>query len=244
MLIVDDAHWLDPSSRTALRFALRRLDRDAVLTVLASRHRPEQLGFDPTDERLELGGLAPDAALAVLSRTGPTAPPVAAEVTAATGGLPLALVEVGAQLSAAQRVGEVPLPEPLPVGDRLLAAYQSRIGSLEAATRLALGVVAAAGSATHLVVPALAATSLSIEDLLPAEAAGVVLLLPEGPRFGHPLIRAAALGALEPAERRRVYSALAGLAADAANGARDTWCAPAPARPKRWRRIWRAWPAL
>lgn len=220
LLIIDDAHWIDPASGTALRFALRRLDRDAVLTVLASRHRSVRLGFDPTDEHLELGGLEADAAMAVLGRSGPIAPHVAVEVIAATGGLPLALVEVGAQLSVAQRLGEVPLPEPLPVGDRLLAAYQERIRSLPAATRLALGVVAAAGSATHLVVPSLAAFDLTLEDLLATEAEGVVLLEPEGPRFGHPLMRTAALGVLGPGERRRIYASLATLAADVEDRAR------------------------
>lgn len=211
VLVIDDVQWMDPASRVALAFALRRLDQDAVLAVLASSERAERLGLASEGEPLVLGGLSAEAGIGLLGSTGPIAPEVAARVAAATAGLPLALVEVDRQLSEAQRMGRVALPDPLPVGDRLLSAYRQRIGPLPASSRLALGVVAAAGSATHLIPAALAAKGLSLGDLSVAESVGATKVGPAGPRFVHPLIRAVALEALEPAERRDVHRTLAFL---------------------------------
>jgi hypothetical protein len=136
---------------------------------------------------------------------------VAAAVIAGTGGTPLALKEVGAQLTVEQRLGFEPVPEPLPVGERLLTLYQDRIRPLDRDTHLALAAAAAAGSAHHSIPPALQAMTLSQELFAAAESVNVVHLGLAGPVFPHPLLRAASLAVLSPAERRQIHSALAGI---------------------------------
>jgi DNA-binding CsgD family transcriptional regulator/tetratricopeptide (TPR) repeat protein len=155
----------------------------------------------------------------LLGRFGPFAPEVAAKVVAATGGLPLAITEVGAQLNEAQRSGREPLSDPLPVGGRVLARFQERFARLDHRCRVAVGVAAAAGSEA-IAVP-LALTHLGLDDvptggtlLDDAEEAGLIAVDREGVRFRHPLVRSAAMSALSAADRRRVHAALAEVTAD------------------------------
>jgi hypothetical protein len=96
LLTIDDAQWLDHASRDALLFALRRLERDAVAAILCERtgDGPPMVG----DEwpLLVLDGLDPVAARALLEHTtGSTIDaPLAERIVTATGGNPLALIEV------------------------------------------------------------------------------------------------------------------------------------------------------
>ena len=151
----------------------------------------------------------------LLHQTGPYAPDVAESIVRETAGLPLALLEVGAELTPGQRLGEAPLPNPLPVGDRILAEYRSRLSTLPAGPKLAVGVVAAAGSDISAVVPGLALLGLPSDVLDEPETAGVVNTTPAGPTFRHPLLRAAALSELTGSQRRRAEWALANTVEDA-----------------------------
>src|SRR5205823_9277290 len=110
-------------------------------------------------------------------------------VLAATGGNPLALVEVARQLSAEQRRGAASLPDPLPVGDHLVESYRRLLAPLPDDCRLVLATVAAAGSAAALVGPALDRLGLSLDALRPAEEAAVVSADALGVHFRHPLLR-------------------------------------------------------
>jgi DNA-binding CsgD family transcriptional regulator/tetratricopeptide (TPR) repeat protein len=211
MVLIDDFQWIDPASATILTFALRRLDADAVIAILASRLNPGGSWLDRSLHLVELGGLPSDAALAVLEEGGPIAPSVAEAVITATGGVPLALKEVSSQLTVHQRLGFEALPEPLPVGEHLLTLYQDRIAPLELDTRLALGVAAAAGSAHLSIPPALRTLKLNEDALTAAEEASVVRFGPTGPVFPHPLLRTASLAVLSPAQRRQVHAALAAV---------------------------------
>ena len=211
MVVIDDLQWIDPASATILTFALRRLDADAVIAILASRQNPTGSWLDRSLQVVELAALSSDAALAILEQSGPVAPGVAEAVIAGTGGTPLALKEVGAQLTPEQRLGLDPLPEPLPVGERLLKLYQDRIAPLDLDTRLALGIAAAAGSAHQSIPPALRAIELGEESLSAAEEANVVRLGPTGPVFPHPLLRTASLAVLSASQRRRMHAVLAAV---------------------------------
>ncbi len=131
LIVLDDWHWVDAESALVLDFAFRRLDSDAIAVVTTSRRPPA----DPESGRLEvvrISGLSTGAAMKLLHRTGPYAPKVAESIVRETAGLPLALLEVGAELTPGQRLGEAPLPNPLPVGDRILAEYRSRLSTLPA----------------------------------------------------------------------------------------------------------------
>ena len=59
LVLVDDVHWLDPASLEALLFALRRLDSDAVASVMTLRADIPALADLP---RRDLGGLGRDPA--------------------------------------------------------------------------------------------------------------------------------------------------------------------------------------
>jgi DNA-binding CsgD family transcriptional regulator len=214
LVVLDDWHWVDAESALVLDFAFRRLDSDAVAVVTTSRRPPA----DPESGRQEvirISGLGTGAATELLHQTGPYAPEVAQSIVRETAGLPLALLEVGAELTPGQRLGEAPLPNPLPVGDRILAEYRSRLSTLPAGPKLAVGVVAAAGSDISAVAPGLALLGLPSDVLDEAETAGVVNTTVAGPTFRHPLLRTAALSELTGSQRRRAEWALANTVEDA-----------------------------
>ena len=100
LVAVDDAPWLDAPSREALVFVARRLQEEGVVLLLAARSG-EPVGGDLPE--LVLGGLDAVAAAALLG--GDIAPEVAARLFDATGGNPLALLELSgaAERRAAQR---------------------------------------------------------------------------------------------------------------------------------------------
>jgi DNA-binding CsgD family transcriptional regulator len=219
LVCVDDAHWLDEASRLALGFAFRRLDADAVAVMVASRSEASSMGLDSVTQSVEVNGLAAEDGTLLLERVGPFAPGVAAKLVAATGGLPLALTEMAAQLTQAQRSGREHLPDPLPVGGRVLGRFQERFARLDYRCRLAVAVAAAAG-AEATAIP-LAVSLLGLDDgsageslLEDAEEAGLIAVDSHGVTFGHPLVRSAALGVLSVSDRRRVHAALAEVSAD------------------------------
>jgi DNA-binding CsgD family transcriptional regulator len=210
LVIFDDLQWLDVVSADALGFALRRLDADAVGVVVAGR--PGSISVLDQGAAVSLGGLDPDSAARLAADRGPDmAPAVVEALVAGTGGNPLALVEAVARLTLAQRQGTAPLPEPLPIGNRLLELYRAQLAHLPADCQLALAILSAAGTAGHLVGAALSGYRLGLDVLEPAETEGLVVQQADGFGFRHPLICQAAVDLLAPAERRRVHEALAEL---------------------------------
>ncbi len=214
LIVLDDWHWADAASAAALEFAFRRLENDAVGILISSRRQPTHALTRAKDLVIQLSGLGVEPGVELLARDGPIALDVARRIVAATGGSPLALREVSAQLNGDQRLGVAPLPSPLPVGDRLLAEYRARLNRLRSDVRTATGVAAVAGSDPASVSPALSLLNLDIELLDVAEAAGVVNDGPLGPVFPHPLMRAAALTQLSGTERRRIEWAFATIVDD------------------------------
>src|ERR1700722_6175828 len=121
LVLVDDVHWLDRESAEALAFTARLLHADSLAFVFAARPRAAgRTGFDAIAAR-RLGGLEPlDATvLLALGVTGALDPAVAGRLVAGTGGHPLALIELMAQLSPEQFAGVAPLPARLPVSRML-----------------------------------------------------------------------------------------------------------------------------
>ena len=66
LCLVDDAHWLDRTSADALVFAARRLDAEAVVMLIASRHTEEQRFDGPGLPDLTLDGLSDEEALGLI----------------------------------------------------------------------------------------------------------------------------------------------------------------------------------
>jgi AAA ATPase domain len=141
VVMVDDLHWLDPGSAIAVLFAARRLVRDGVAVLLATRHgSPPGTSLDGLDH-LTLDGLDIRDAAALLPPG--TAPAVVSRLVEATHGNPLALIEIAERLKPAQRRGTAALPDPLPTGGRLEAVYEPVLASLPAASRHAVLLAAA-----------------------------------------------------------------------------------------------------
>jgi len=209
LAVVDDAHWLDTPSREALLFAGRRLRSDSVVLLLAMRDRPwlESAGI----ERLELRGLAPDAAAELVAGTArAVSSGVRERLIADTGGNPLAILEALATLTDAQLGGSAPIVGPIAVGRSLERSFAQRLEPLPDETRRALLIAAASYSRdANEIARALAGMGLATSALDPAEREGLVTTQAGRVEFRHPLLRSAAYHVADPVERRAAHRALA-----------------------------------
>jgi DNA-binding CsgD family transcriptional regulator len=223
LVTVDDAHWLDAASAEALLFAARRLEREGVVLLFASR--PDDPRFaDCGLEVLTVEGIDDSAAAAIVTERAPTvAPDVLVELVRVAAGNPLALTELPSHLTAEELSGLKPLPMPLPIGASLARAFVSRLERLPDATRRALLVVAASGSTSNEdVFPALERLGLS-HALEPAEASELVVIEHGTVEFDHPLVRSAVYGTATPGERRDAHEILAATARGTYGDERRAW---------------------
>jgi DNA-binding CsgD family transcriptional regulator len=218
--VVDDAHWLDDASAAALLFVARRLQAERLALVFAVRDG-EAHGFDAPDlPTLSLGGVTGEAAGAVLSSAAngtEVDPAVRDRVVAATGGNPLALVELAGVLSAEQLAGRLPLPGQLPLTVGVERRFLDRHRRLSGPAQRFL-LLAAADDTGRLPVIRDAADRLGIgDDALDAvERAGLLRVDGDAVAMYHPLVRSAVYRAATSAERRAAHRALAEvLTADA-----------------------------
>src|SRR5690606_18900516 len=207
VVIVDDAQWLDVPSLEALAFAARRLHEDPVAVLIATRsHESPELLRDLPE--LELDGLdaAASAALvaAPLSGQGPEA---MQRLFLATGGNPLALLELSADpLDPVEVSDGVP---PLTLPDRLRAAFARRLDALAPADRAVVVVAVVAGGDLRVVQTVCAALSLDPEALGRAEQAGLLTTSGGHASFRHPVLRAVIYATASADLRRRVHRAVA-----------------------------------
>lgn len=211
LCIIDDAQWIDPESIEVFAFIARRLHAERIALLFGIRVPTVQR--DPLEgfERMTMQGLtdADSEALLVQSTRTPPSPAVTARILAEALGNPLALEEIGRELSPEQATGTSPLPDPLPVGRRLETAFlqQSRGLSTDAQ---ALLVIAAAETFRDpdTVRRAALALDVSTDAYDAAERAGFMTLGSEL-EFRHPLIRSAIYTGADSALRRRAHLALA-----------------------------------
>ena len=209
LVLVDDAQWFDEPSLAALVFAARRLLGEAVVVMLAARTGEAPALEAGRLQRLELGAVDAATAAAILVRHGSCTPPpgVANRLVRATGGNPLALVEL------AGRCGELGLPAgggPLAIATSVQAAYRRRLDHLPDATRELLALAAAEDSGQLATIAAAAAIAgLALDDLPAAERTGLVRLAGGVLAWQHPLARSAAYLAVAPDRRRALHAALA-----------------------------------
>ncbi|MGY1634952.1 AAA family ATPase [Geodermatophilus sp. SYSU D01186] len=236
LLVLEDVHWADRSSRELLRYLLARLADEPVAMVVSYRsddlHRRHplrpllaELVRLPGVERLELEPL-PDAAVGELVRG------LAAGVPEKTVDDVVARAEGNAfyaeELTAAGLAGET---LPLALTDVLLA----RVEQLGEAAQRVLRVAAVAGRRVHHDLVA-AVSGLAPAELEAALAEAVhhhLLVVSDGGRyrFRHALLREAVLADLLPGERVRLHAAIAahltavpgaGTAAELAHHARGS----------------------
>jgi hypothetical protein len=227
LVVIDDAQWLDDESALALSFVGRRLWAERVAMVVALRDTPDTSGRFEHLRRLDLVGLGDPEALQLLAESAraPVDPTVATHIAAATRGNPLALVELPAALTVEQLRGAAPLPDPLPIGDRLSGLFASRARVLDADARMVLLLAAAErlGDPALLRRAAEIAGELSWDEAVArAEASGLVTFAPTV-EFRHPLVRSAVYYSAAAADRRRAHAALAGALDTDIDADRRAW---------------------
>lgn len=220
LLVVDDAHDLDGPSVDALVFAGRRLLTDPIVLLLATRtdREPDPLRGLP---HLGLGGLDVDRASQLLRHgaAGPVTEDAVRRAHAATGGNPLAMLELVADLEALERI---PPEVPVPVPEVLAASFDRRLARLPEPARGVLLLAAVADGDLAVVSAAAPAMAGRVEDLVAAEEAGLVSLAAGRVRFRHPLVRSGVYAAATAGQRRQAHLAVA-RALPAADLERRTW---------------------
>jgi predicted ATPase len=212
LVVADDAHWLDRSSRDALSFAASRLDAERVILLVGARGQVPPPGFDRGFPEVQLGPLSEaDAELLLDGQPRPPRGRSRAQVLAQAVGNPMALIElanvVADDPAASRRWGA----EPLPLTDRLSAVINSRFATLPEQTQAAL-LLAAVADGPDLRAATTAVSGPGAQALVAAEQLGLVRVDRTGLRFAHPLVRSAiyhtAPFAQRAAAHRRLASAL------------------------------------
>lgn len=201
LLLIDDAHLLDPASADALRFALRRLLAEPLAALLAVRSGERSL-LDGSDiDVLELAGLEAAEAVELLHSSPPA---LVARLHAETAGNPLALLELR------EEAGSSPPGTPMQVSTRISRAFARRADALPQAARTLL-LLAAASSSRDLstIERAAAALRMDVSELAPAEQQGLVRIAEGTVEFRHPLARSAIYSEAPALERRAAHRALA-----------------------------------
>ncbi len=232
LVLIDDAHWLDPSSADALLFATRRLQADRVVVLYAVREGEGRPLDTAGLESILLAGLSREAATSLVQAQIEIAPEVAELLYQETGGNPLALIELPGLLSPEQMTGVAPLDDPLPVGSSVERAFARRVAALPTPSRRALLVAAVSlSNALEPLIDALETLGVPATALEPAEDNGLVKLVGEQFEFGHPLVRSAVYQAAPPSERRAAHRALADSLAESDHGLRAWHLAAAALGP-------------
>jgi DNA-binding CsgD family transcriptional regulator len=222
---VDDAHHLDAESMEALAFVARRLEADPAVLLFAGHDDPRLVEGAAGIPVLRVSGLDPEAATSLLRSAlpEPIDPAAAAQIATATGGNPLALLDLARELDARRLTESSLADEPMPVGHHLEAFYLRRVRHLTPELQLWL-LVAAADSTGNLDLIRSAARELSVLDVAEeaAELAGLVVL-GGSVKFRHPLVRSSVYNGATGPDRRRVHRALSQAAADLALVELEAW---------------------
>jgi DNA-binding CsgD family transcriptional regulator len=226
LVLVDDAQWLDRASAETIAFAARRLLADPIALVVAIREGEPSPLLEAGLEEARVGGLDPASAAELLQSAAPARlrVEVVRRIMDATGGNPLALVEMASEAHRFEAAaGYAPLP--VPISTTVERAYLRRAVAVSAAGRSVLLLVAASGTAgVELVRRAAAAVGLPQSAVEEAEAAtGLLALRGRSLEFVHPLAAAAVYHAASPAERRAAHRALATAMSDLESADRRAW---------------------
>jgi DNA-binding CsgD family transcriptional regulator len=233
LLVIEDLHWADATTRHLVTFLARMLHRESVAIIGTYRtddlHRRHPLRGViaelirlPMVALVELGPL-PVAALAEILSNALNAPfPLSAAalnslVERAEGNAYYAEELLTASSCTEGTDGT------LPTGlAELLLSRVERVS--DAAQQVLRAAAVAGGSAADDLVRAASGLPDDAYEAAVREAAGHQLLAPDGPdgyRFRHALLREAVYGNLMPGERTRLHARLASLLADVPGAAAE-----------------------
>jgi DNA-binding CsgD family transcriptional regulator len=226
LCVIDDAQWLDDASASALEFVARRVDADRIALLFGARDGDVRRFSAPGLPELHVDGLDAEAGGQLLAeRVGvPIQPEVMNRLMEATGGNPLALVELPALITLGQFSGREPLPWPLPITDAVQRIFVQRVHRLPEPTQRLL-LVAAADETSRLATVLAAASQLGVPAaaLDPAERADLLAIQSGQLAFHHPLVRSSIYQSATDAERRSAHRALSQVLLEEADADRRAW---------------------
>jgi DNA-binding CsgD family transcriptional regulator/tetratricopeptide (TPR) repeat protein len=225
LYLFDDAQWLDEASAEAIAFVARRLEAELIVFLFAVH--------EPTASRVPLNGisdfrvlgLTSDVSRQLLERavTGPLDLNVRDRLVSETGGNPLALVELPAELTAEQLAGIAALPETLPLGVRLEQYFLNQFRKLPPATQTLLLLLAVEpGGDPGILWLAAGTLGISAEAATAAVEAGLVKVAPRV-GFRHALMRSAISADASTLDSRRAHRAYADVIDEALDPDRRAW---------------------
>jgi DNA-binding NarL/FixJ family response regulator len=247
LLVLEDLHWADASTRDLVTFLLRMLHRERVATIgtyrtddLHRRHPLRPVVADlirlPAVVPMELGPLAPESLaellFAIPNGPGPNGPGrlsarTVNRIVARAEGNAYYAEELFTALSSTAPTGasrqDLPGEPGLPVG--LAALLLSRVERVSDAAQQALRAAAVAGrrASDNLVRAASGLPDAAYDEAI-REAVAQQLLVPDGAdgyTFRHALLREAVYNDLLPGERTRLHARLAVLLADVPGAAAE-----------------------
>ncbi|MDZ5622438.1 AAA family ATPase [Nocardioides sp. HM23] len=232
LLVLDDVQWCDAASLDAFLFVGRRLAAEPVALLLALRDEPgaepsapSMLTGLPGVRELRLGGLSePEVGALMAQLAGALPVPTVSHVLAeSTHGNPLALVELVRFLTPDQIAGRQPLPETLPVGQRIERSFLVRSADLSSSAHELLLVAAAEPAGSLDLVAAAAGVGNLVATIEEIERAGLARYRGDRLEFSHPLARSAIYGEASTTLRRKAHQSLASELTSRGDVDRSVW---------------------
>ncbi|WP_370647097.1 helix-turn-helix transcriptional regulator [Mycobacterium sp. IDR2000157661] len=213
IVAVDNVHWLDPSSRVVLAFAVRHLD-GRVGMLVTERCDPDrdaaawlQLSRPGGMDRIEVGRLSLGGLHAIISkRLGRSfSRPVMTRIANISGGNPFYALELARAIDLGAGGAQPVLPT------TLAELMRMRIGDLDSASGDALLAAASVPNPTIELVATVLGMSQerTVELLEESEDKGIVTIAGNLVRFSHPLLAQSIYSEAKPARRRAVHRRLA-----------------------------------
>jgi DNA-binding CsgD family transcriptional regulator len=212
LIAVDDIQWLDSASRDVLAFAMRRLESESVVFLLARRPgRASDLerASSGRGESIDIGPLSLGAIRVLLfQRLGLSLPRHALRrLVDSTLGNPLFALEFGRSLVAD---GLPAGGEEFAVPDGVEELLEVRVAQLSPGVRRLLLAVALTGDMRASRLP----RSIELDAVEEAVEAGVLVIDGDRVRASHPLLAAAARKRSSARQRRELHLELMEIAAD------------------------------
>ncbi|WP_461069963.1 ATP-binding protein [Streptomyces pseudoechinosporeus] len=207
--VIDDEQWLDRASAQVLAFVARRLERESVGLVFATRRPSRDLADLP---QLVVEGLEDEEARTLLDSvgTGPLDERIRDQVISETRGNPLALLELLRGMSPAEIAGGLGIRRGArPLSKKIEESFRRRLHALPAGPRrlLLLAAVDPVGDLT-LLTRAAALLGITCEARAATMETGLIEVRPNV-RFRHPLVRSALMNSSAPQDIREAHRALA-----------------------------------
>jgi predicted ATPase/class 3 adenylate cyclase len=231
LMAVEDAHWIDPTSRESLDLTIDRAPSLPVLVIITFRSEftPPWVGR-PHVTLLSLNRLPPRRRAEMIARvTGGKALPkeIADQIVDRTDGVPLfieeltkAVVESGVLTDAGDRYTAAgPLP-PLAVPATLNASLLARLDRLASAREVAQAAAAIGRQFSHELISAVAATPRQQLDDTLAQLVHAELIFRRGTppdaeyTFKHALVQDAVYGTLLRGRRQQLHARIAATLED------------------------------